>query len=350
MSKKNDNNNILYWIIAVMALIIVWMVWYTMGQNGWSTTSNSEETPLVTEAGNIGLDKGDLMACIAENKYVEKINGQMKTWQENFGITWTPWNILINNTTGEYVVISWAYPKEAFIENIENLLWNIEVSDDNTEKKDFKVNTDKGTLVIISDKRDSTSPIEQIKWNLQQIEAIKELNIVNYDFSDNWVSAFLESNSITTLPAVIFAKEKVDTQIDQYIEKKSKNIYSLNIGATFNPFENLSENWFKIVNTELLEQIKKDSYIDWNKDAKVTWLEYSDLECPFCAKLHNSDVEATLKAKYWTDLNIIFNHFPLGFHAKAIPWANILECVWEQGWSEAFYKILKYAFKNEIQE
>ena len=352
MSKK-DNNTTLYWIIWVLALIIVGWAGYMMGQSG-NTTPTWNDTPLVIEAGKIGLDTDDLKECIAENKFVSKINSQMKVGADNFGITWTPWNVLINNQTGEYVVISGAYPKESFIENFDKLL-SEEVAETKTEensenKKTFKENTDKKSLIIITDKRDSASQIDQIVTGLKEIPAIKDLNIEKYDFSDNGVEDFLKENAITMLPAVIFSNNEVDENINKFLTKLTENSYSLNIGAKFDPFAKLSSKWFKIVSKDLINSIKKDSYIDWKEDAKITWLEYSDLECPFCAKLHNSDVESSLKAKYGDDLSIIFNHFPLGFHQKAIPWANILECVWQEGWSEAFYKILKYAYKNKIQE
>ena len=345
MVKKQENTKILYWVIAFLIIVIVWFLGYFLWRN------NANYTPLIVEAWNIWVDKEELQECINDNKYLDKINSQMKVWIDNFGITWTPWNVLINNETLEYEIISWAYPKESFITLIDKLLSDkVIAKEDSKDKKDFKKNKDKNTVIIISDKRDSTTPIEQIVWSLKQMEAIKNMKIENYDFSDNGVSEYLEENEIKTLPAIVFVKDKLDSKINNFLIKLKDNSYSLNIWAKFNPFVKLSPKWFKIIDKNLIEQIKKDSYIDWNENAKITWLEYSDLECPFCAKLHNSDVESTLKTKYGNDLNIIFNHFPLDFHKKAIPWAQILECVWKQWWSEAFYKIMRYAYKNKIQE
>jgi len=45
---------------------------------------------MVVEAGKIGLDEDDINECIAENKFVSKINSQMKIGSDNFGITGTP--------------------------------------------------------------------------------------------------------------------------------------------------------------------------------------------------------------------------------------------------------------------
>jgi len=317
-----------------------------------SCTYNSN-TPLVEEAWKIWLNTNELNKCIAENKFVDKINYQMELWNKTFGITWTPGNVLINNETLEYTIISWAYPKEWFIQQIELLLSdktekNIE-NKDISNNKTFEENTDKNKFVLISDKRDSTPVGDIIKW-LKEINWIKELQLEQYDFSDEWVKEYLEKNNIEKLPAIIFSNNKIDENINKFLTKINDNSYSLNIWAKFNPFMKLSSKWLPIIDKKIIEEIKEKSYIKWNKDAKITWLEYSDLECPFCQKLHNSDVEDSLKEKYWDDLNIIYNHFPLGFHKKAIPWANILECVWELGWNEAFYHILEYAYKNHIQK
>jgi len=53
-----------------------------------------------------------------------------------------------------------------------------------------------------------------------------------------------------------------------------------------------------ILDKKVLAEIKENSYLKGNKDAKITWLEYSDLECPFCAKLHNSGTPEELVKKY----------------------------------------------------
>ncbi len=354
MTKKYDNTNILYTIIAILALMLVWLVWYFLWQkwnNSTNTTINSNETPLIVEAWNMWIDKEELKQCIKSDKYLDKINSQMKTWADNFGITWTPGNVIINNETWEYEIISWAHPKESFITLIDILLSDEAPQEQQeTNKKDFKEKVDENTIILITDKRDKSTAIDQIIEGIKKIDSIKSMQITNYDFWDNWVSEYITENEIKTLPAIIFAKEKIDSNIDKFLVKLKNNSYSLDIWAKFDPFAKMSPRWFKLIDKKLIEKIKKDSYIDGDKKAQITWLEYSELECPFCAKLHNWDVEESLKAKYGSKLNIVFNHFPLKFHKKAIPWAKILECVWEQGWSEAFYKIMRYAFKNNIQE
>ncbi|MBT3727412.1 thioredoxin domain-containing protein [bacterium] len=59
----------------------------------------------------------------------------------------------------------------------------------------------------------------------------------------------------------------------------------------------------------------------------MTWIEYSDLECPFCSRMHESGTPDALKKIYENDLNIIFQHSPLSFHQNAQDAAEITECL-----------------------
>jgi protein-disulfide isomerase len=108
-----------------------------------------------------------------------------------------------------------------------------------------------------------------------------------------------------------------------------------------------SDRWFSLIENIKLEKIKENSYINWNKDAQITWLVYSDLECPYCAKLHNNWTAKVVKAKYGDKVNIIFNHFPLAFHKNAFPASQILECSAEQEGSSIFYALINKSFENK---
>ncbi len=68
------------------------------------------------------------------------------------------------------------------------------------------------------------------------------------------------------------------------------------------------------------------------KDAKVTIVEFGDLQCPFCRSYFNTSFQQikkeyidTGKVKYY------FRHYPLPFHAMAKPAAMAVECANEQG-------------------
>jgi len=135
--------------------------------------------------------------------------------------------------------------------------------------------------------------------------------------------------------------------LNTFLQAIPSGEFSLAVGSTFNPFETRSDRGFLQIDKEKIDSVKDSSYIKGNKDAKITWIEYSDLECPYCAKLHNAGTTEALTEKYGDDLNIIYNHFPLGFHANAQPGAEILECLGELKGTEAFYGLIKVAYADE---
>ncbi len=51
------------------------------------------------------------------------------------------------------------------------------------------------------------------------------------------------------------------------------------------------------------------------KDAKVTIVEFSDFQCPYCTRA--ADATKQLKKKYGDKVRFIFRQFPLGFHKNA---------------------------------
>lgn len=52
------------------------------------------------------------------------------------------------------------------------------------------------------------------------------------------------------------------------------------------------------------------------KDAKVVITEFTDYECPFCSK--GNQIINEVKKKYGKKVRVIFKHFPLPFHKKAL--------------------------------
>lgn len=63
--------------------------------------------------------------------------------------------------------------------------------------------------------------------------------------------------------------------------------------------------------------------------AKVVIVEYSDFECPFCARHHPTLVD--IADDYGDDVAWVYRHFPLSFHPEANPAALASECANEQG-------------------
>ena len=80
------------------------------------------------------------------------------------------------------------------------------------------------------------------------------------------------------------------------------------------------------------------------KDAKVTIVEFSDFQCPFCAK--GADILTALKKKYGNKIKVAFKNFPLPFHNHAEEAAVAGLCANEQG-TNFFWKMHDAMFANQ---
>ena len=76
--------------------------------------------------------------------------------------------------------------------------------------------------------------------------------------------------------------------------------------------------------------------------AKVTIVEFSDFECPYCSKAEDS-VNQVME-KYAGKVRLVFRHFPLNFHAHAPKAAEAAACAAEQG---KFWEMHKQLFANQ---
>lgn len=66
----------------------------------------------------------------------------------------------------------------------------------------------------------------------------------------------------------------------------------------------------------LQAELRSDEMIRGPKDAPLTLIEYSDFECPFCARGFNTVME--LMEKYKGKIRFVYKHLPLSFHPQAM--------------------------------
>ena len=83
------------------------------------------------------------------------------------------------------------------------------------------------------------------------------------------------------------------------------------------------------------------------KNPKVTIIEFSDFQCPFCSKAF-----ATLESvagKYKNDVKVVYKNFPLGFHKEAKPAALFAHAVKNHYGDEKFFQLasILYSKQNE---
>ncbi len=81
-----------------------------------------------------------------------------------------------------------------------------------------------------------------------------------------------------------------------------------------------------------------------NPDAKVTIIEFSDFQCPFCSR--GADTMEEVLEKYPNDVKFVFKHFPLGFHPWAKPAAIATHCAAQQD-HEAFWTLHDKYFEKQ---
>ena len=75
---------------------------------------------------------------------------------------------------------------------------------------------------------------------------------------------------------------------------------------------------------------EKNDHIRGPKNAKVTLIEYSDYQCPFCLR-HEASIQQALK-DYPNDVRVVYRNFPLtSIHPEAQKAAEAAECAGEQG-------------------
>lgn len=79
-----------------------------------------------------------------------------------------------------------------------------------------------------------------------------------------------------------------------------------------------------------IREVTTEDHIRGAQNAKVTVVEYSDFECPFCKRFHPTMQK--LISEYPNDVRWVYRHAPLvQLHSKAPKEAEATECAGEQG-------------------
>jgi protein-disulfide isomerase len=128
--------------------------------------------------------------------------------------------------------------------------------------------------------------------------------------------------------------EKISSTVERYFQKKQLDSAKKQQEQEAADFE-----------TQFKNPVKIDigsSPVKGPKDAKVTIIEFSDFECPYCSKGYET-MEAVMKA-YPKDVKVVFKHYPLPFHKEATPAAKASWAAQQQG---KFWEFHDELFKNQ---
>ncbi len=87
-----------------------------------------------------------------------------------------------------------------------------------------------------------------------------------------------------------------------------------------------------------------DDAMKGDKNAPVTMIEFSEYQCPFCARFSIETLPEIIKAYVDTGkLRIVFRDYPLPFHRNAAKAAEAAECAGDQG---LFWEMHDLLFAN----
>jgi protein-disulfide isomerase len=97
-----------------------------------------------------------------------------------------------------------------------------------------------------------------------------------------------------------------------------------------------------------MSEAEGDDAVVGDEDAKVTIVEFSDFQCPYCASFIN-DAYKSIKENYINTgkVKLVFRDFPLDFHAGAYPAALAAECVRDQEGDEAYFEMHDLLFGDQ---
>lgn len=88
--------------------------------------------------------------------------------------------------------------------------------------------------------------------------------------------------------------------------------------------------WHRLVHRDQpVPEVTAADHVRGAADARVTVVEYSDFQCPFCARFHDV-LKAVVSSE--PDVRWVYRHLPLpSVHPMAVPAAEAAECAAEQG-------------------
>ena len=110
----------------------------------------------------------------------------------------------------------------------------------------------------------------------------------------------------------------------------------------FNPLSNDLSNNVGLINSP------ENNIPIGNKNSPITIIEFSDYQCPFCARFYLNTLPSLKKEYIDTGkVKFVYRDFPLGFHQNAQKAAEATEVARELGGDDAFWKMHDKIFNNQ---
>jgi len=180
-------------------------------------------------------------------------------------------------------------------------------------------------LQVIDDKSCvSCDPSEALVWLRRVVPTIE---VTHIDIADATGTQMAERFGVVTLPAFIFSKDILDSSF----YSQASSLFEAREGQYF--FD-MSKIGLPVGRYLKLPQVGEHDIITGSADAKVTIIEYSDFECPYCKTFHQD--LSQIARSYGDQVRLVYKHLPLSFHVQAENAAQASQCANEQGKFDAY--------------
>lgn len=95
-----------------------------------------------------------------------------------------------------------------------------------------------------------------------------------------------------------------------------------------------------------LQPVADADWLRGDKNAEITIVEFSDIDCPYCQRFH--DTMNQVLDEYDGDVNWVYRHFPLtSLHPNSFTKSEATECVGKLGGNDKFWEYLDKLFADQ---
>lgn len=213
---------------------------------------------------------------------------------------------------------------------------------------------------IESDVYDAEMKVYEIKFG--KLQAMLLEKFMNQDpnkkglSNDEFLNKFIAKDvKVTDAEIEKFIKERqipkeqinpeIKDRIRQYLEVESKKL-AVDKWIADKTKKTPVEVYIHKPSRPVFDVAVKDAPFKGPADAKVTIVEYSDFQCPFCSKA--AATVAEVEKKYGSKVKIVFKNYPLPFHSQAKMAANAALCANEQD-PKLFWKMHDAMFADQTK-
>lgn len=165
--------------------------------------------------------------------------------------------------------------------------------------------------------------------------------------TDKEAKAFYEANGLSSRGSY----EQLYPMIKQYIQQKSE-VEIINGMYAKAVKRGLIKSFLEAPNDFLVKVPVDTAFLRGNKKARVIVLEFSDYQCPFCAKIQPTLDQ--LRRSFTNKVVFGYRHSPLPFHREADEAAIATECARDQGKFVPYHNLMfanpKKQFIDDLKE